>query len=229
MFILFAEMVKQNSGELSDVFPYSKKEADMRVRKMMVFAGLIAAGAVIGCSSINVKRAEIDKTVDLSGRWNDSDARLVSEEMIKDCLSRPWLNEFNIKKGKSPLVIVGTVMNRSEEHIDSRVFTSNLEKELLNSGKVKFAAMKDARQELRGEKADQQEFASQETVKPQRQESGADFMAQGTINSIKDEINGKYVIFYQVNLEMVDLTTNEKVWIGQKEIKKVVSRRAFGL
>lgn len=201
----------------------------MRLKNIVVLAGVVSmASLLFGCSSIKVKRIEVEKTIDLSGKWNDSDSRLVSEEMIKDCLARPWLNDFNIAKGKAPMVIVGTIVNRSSEHIDSRIFTSDLERNLLNSGKVKFVAMKDARGELREEKADQQEFASKETVKPQGEESGADFMIQGTINSIKDEINGKYVILYQVNLEMVNLTTNEKVWIGQKEIKKSVSRSAFG-
>ena len=76
--------------------------------------------------------------------------------------------------------------------------------------------------------ATQAENASRITLKPRKEETGADFMLQGSINSVKDEISGKYVILYQVNLELVDLTTNEKAWIGQKEIKKVVSRRSFG-
>ncbi len=202
----------------------------MRDKNVLVFAGVVfLAGCLFGCSSIKVKRTTIDKTIDLSGKWNDSDSRFVSEEMIKDCLARPWLNDFNIKEGRKPVVIVGTVLNRTSEHIDSKIFTSDLEKELINSGKVKFVAAKDARQELREEKQDQQEFSSRQTVKPQKMETGADFMVQGTMNTVKDEISGKYVILYQVNLELVNLTTNEKAWIGQKEIKKVVSRKAFGL
>ncbi len=202
----------------------------MRVKNVIFFAGVVfLAGALSGCSSIKVKRTAIDKTIDLSGKWNDSDSRLVSEEMIKDCLARPWLNDFNIKNGRMPVVIVGTVLNRTAEHIDSILFTSDLEKDLINSGKVKFVATRDARQELREEKQDQQEFSSKQTAKPQKEETGADFMVQGTMNAVKDEINGKYVILYQVNLELVNLITNEKAWLGQKEIKKVVSRKAFGL
>lgn len=202
----------------------------MQSKNVLVFAGVIfLAGCLFGCSAIKVKRTAIDKTIDLSGKWNDSDSRLVSQEMIKDCLARPWLNEFNIKEGRMPVVIVGTVLNRTSEHIDSKIFTSDLEKDLINSGKVKFVAAKDSRQELRDEKQDQQEFSSRQTVKAQKMETGADFMVQGTMNTVKDEISGKYVILYQVNLELVNLTTNEKAWIGQKEIKKVVSRKAFGL
>jgi hypothetical protein len=32
------------------------------------------------------------------------------------------------------------------------------------------------------------------------------------------------VMLYQVNLELIQLETNVKAWIGQKEIKKVVKR-----
>jgi hypothetical protein len=32
-------------------------------------------------------------------------------------------------------------------------------------------------------------------------------------------------IFYTVNLELVDVETNQKVWIGNKQIKKLIERR----
>ncbi len=181
------------------------------------------------CTSVKVTRTEVAKRVDLSGRWNDTDSRLVAEEMIKDCLARAWINEFNKKTGTSPYVIVGTLMNRSSEHIDAQIFIKDLEANLLNSGKVKFVAAKEPRQELRDERADQSRFSSKETVKPFGKEIGADFMLQGMINSVKDELKGKYVILYQVNLELINLETNEKVWISQKEIKKIVTRSSFGL
>ncbi len=189
---------------------------------------LAIAGLVWGGCATKVTRTELDKKVDLSGRWNDTDARLVSEEMISDCLAKPWLDAFIMKNGRQPVVIVGTVRNRTGEHIDSRLFTSSLERALINSGKIRFVAMKGDREEIREEKEDQALHAAQTTRKLPDQETGADYMVQGTINSVKDEVEGKYAVLYQANLELVDLTTNEKVWIGQQEIKKVVSRRVFG-
>jgi penicillin-binding protein activator len=202
----------------------------MKTDKYIVAVVTLCALVVLnGCSSVKVKRTAVDKTVDLSGSWNDSDARMVAEEMIKDCLERRWLTDSIAKKGSQPIVIVGTVMNRTDEHINSNVFVSDLEQTLLNSGKVTFVASPEQRPELRDEKADQQQFATPETAKPQARETGADYMLQGSINSIKDQVRGKYVILYQVNLELIDVVSNVKVWIGQKEIKKVVARKAFGL
>jgi len=74
-----------------------------------------------GCNP-TVTRVESDTVTDLSGKWNDTDSRLVAEEMIQDVLSRGWLSKFNRSKGKAPTVIVGTVRNLSHEHINTRTF-----------------------------------------------------------------------------------------------------------
>ncbi|MGE5307461.1 MAG: penicillin-binding protein activator LpoB [Deltaproteobacteria bacterium] len=199
-----------------------------RLKTASVILALASVTFLISSCATKVARKPVEQQIDLSGRWNDSDNRMVSEEMIKDCLARPWVDVFAAKNNRQPVVIVGTIQNRSSEHVDSMMFTQNLERSLTNSGKVRFVAMNGVRDEVRAEKDDQAAHASQATRKTPNQETGADFMVQGTINSVKDEVDGKYVMLYQVNLEMVDMTTNEKVWIGQKEIKKYVSKSLFG-
>jgi penicillin-binding protein activator len=185
----------------------------------------VLAALFVGCgSSKTVTRMDTNTTVDLSGDWNDTDSRLVAEEMIKDVLARPWIGQFTGARGKSPNVIVGTVKNRTSEHIATIPFTKDLEKELLNSGRVTFVANKEERSEVRDERADQQENASPESMKKFQQETGADFMLRGDITSIIDQEGGTKVKFYQVNLELVNIETNQKVWIGDKKIKKLVSQ-----
>ncbi len=206
----------------------------MRSKSFMITAviGLLFGGAVAGCSHApKVTRTDVGKPIDLSGRWNDTDSRMVAEEMIKDCLGRPWYDQFDEKNHRTPVVIVGTINNRSYEHIDSETFIKNLEMNLLNSNKVTFVASKTERGEVREERDDQNTSGNTdpETIKAKGKETGADFMLQGSIHSIKDEIKGKYAILYQVNLELVDLTTNRKVWIGEKQIKKLVERSQYAL
>jgi uncharacterized protein (TIGR02722 family) len=199
------------------------------MKRVAILLLVCAALVVTGCAG-KVKRVETDEVIDLSGRWNDTDSRLVSEEMIKDCLSRPWIDKFQETHGeKLPVVIVGTVRNRSSEHINVQTFAKDLERALLNSGQVDFVAAKDERDELREERKEQAKYSSEETAKAFGEEIGADFMLKGTINSILDKIQGKAVIFYQVNLELMNLETNRKVWIGDKKIKKFVKRKKLGL
>jgi penicillin-binding protein activator len=172
-----------------------------------------------------IERMGADTTVDVSGRWNDADSRMVAEEMIQDCLERPWVDYFRADHGqKMPAVVVGSVKNRSHEHINVQTFTKNLERALLNSGRVRFVASKGEREEIREERLDMAQHSSDDTMKGPGQEYGADFMLIGTINSIRDEVKGTAVMYYQVNLELVSLENNVKSWIGEKQIKKLITR-----
>lgn len=188
---------------------------------------LLALCLTLACgSSRKVYRIEPETQTDLSGKWNDTDARLVAEEMVSDCLSRVWLTNWAAQAGEKPIVTVGTIRNRSSEHIDMETFTTDFERELINSGQVRFVASKDQREEIRvDERLDQQEWASLETVKRIRNETGADFVLLGGIKSITDEIEGTRVVFYQTDLEMINIESMEKVWIGSKKIKKEISKK----
>ncbi len=184
---------------------------------------------LINCASSKrkVTRVSTESVTDLSGRWNDTDSRMTAEAMIQDLLSRPWLDEFGRMTGKKPIIIVGRVRNKSSEHINTDVFTKDIERELLNSGKVTFVATSDEREQLRDERMDQQHFASRETMKKWADETGADHMLLGSINSIVDALEGEKAVFYQVNLELINIEKNTKVWIGEKKIKKIIEKGKY--
>ena len=192
---------------------------------------IVLTSFFVGCAGHHVKRIEVNEVVDLSGRWNDTDSRLVAQEMIEDALNRSWVPEFHGRNNRSPVVIVGFIKNQSHEHINTDVFTKDLERTLLNSGKVKFVASHDERTGVREEREDQNKsgYTNPDTMKKIGKETGADYMLIGSVNSIKDEVKSRYVIMYQTNLEMIDLETNEKVWIGQKDLKKVVEKSKYSL
>lgn len=193
----------------------------------MVLTAVIICFTLAGCASVKVDRVAVDETIDLSGKWNDSDSRMVSEEMISDVLDRPWIDKYRSRTGKDPVVIVGTIRNRSDEHINTRTFVKDLERALINSGDVGFVADKGERNEIRDERKDQAAHSSEATAKDEGEEIGADFMLKGSINTISDRIEGKEVKYYQVNLELIDILTHRKVWIGEKKIKKFVERSRF--
>jgi uncharacterized protein (TIGR02722 family) len=184
---------------------------------VIVFAALLFSG----CST-SVERVDSNTTIDLSGAWNDSDSRLVAGEMIQDALSRPWISDFTSRAGERPAVIVGTVRNLSHEHINLQTFVADIERELVNSGRVDFVASKGERGEIRDERIDQDLNARDDTRNAAGQELGADFMLTGQINTIIDAEGNQQVRFYQVDLTLISMADNRKVWLGQKKIKKLV-------
>jgi uncharacterized protein (TIGR02722 family) len=195
----------------------------MKKRHLLFTLALVTLVALPGCKT-KVKRVAIDETIDLSGRWNDTDSQLVSAEMIADIANRSWVEEYQAKHGKKPVIIVGTIRNKSSEHIETETFVKDLERELVNNGRVTFVANPLERGELRQERKEQQTWSREETQKRLAAETGADYMLQGGIKTIIDQEGKESVKFYQVDLELVHLESNEKAWMGNKKIKKFVKK-----
>jgi uncharacterized protein (TIGR02722 family) len=192
---------------------------------------MLVTGFVIGLAGCGTKveRIGVEDVKDLSGDWNDTDSRLVAEEVITDVLGHPWLTEFQGAQSGRPAVIVGEIRNLSYEHINTNTFVADMERALINSGKVDFVASKVERDEIRKERTDQEINAREDTRKEIGQEIGADFMLKGTINSIIDKEGKEAVKYYQVDLTLISLKDNRKVWVGQKKLKKYVKKGALRL
>jgi penicillin-binding protein activator len=195
-----------------------------RVLNVLILGLVIIA--MFGCASTKqtVEYKPTDEVTILSGRWNDTDSKMVAEQMIKDMIYRPWITDYMLEMDEKPVLIVGKIRNKSSEHIDTEIFTKDIERELINNGKVKFVATSKERMDILEERYHQQSHASDETAVSLAQETGANFMLIGSVKSITDAISGKAAIFYQTDLELINIETNEKVWIGTKEIKKVISK-----
>ena len=200
----------------------------MKRTSILLILVLLASGAVLGgCAKTQVTRVETDSTIDLSGGWNDADSRMVSEAMIADCLAAPWLNRHAMAEGKNPVVIVGSIRNKTSEHIATDVFLKDLERACIISGMVDVVASADERDQIRGERMDQRVNADAETIKQMGLELGADFMLIGTINEQGDAAGGKEVFFFSTDLELVKIQTNQKVWIGNHKIKKMKQKGQY--
>ena len=174
-----------------------------------------------GCST-QVTRVDVDEVHDLSGIWNDTDSQLVAKEMINDMMGHNWQNNFYKKNKRLPTVIVGTINNLSHEHINVNTFVNDIEREVINTGKVDFVASGNQRSEIRDERKDQDVHAREDTRKAMGQEIGADFMLKGSINTIIDVDGTTQLRYYQVDLNLISLKDNRIVWIGSKKIKKLV-------
>jgi uncharacterized protein (TIGR02722 family) len=192
-------------------------------RLLWIVAAFVAVSALSVSCSRKVTRIDPGEQIDLSGRWNNTDSRLTAEKMIDDILREKWVGDHQeAHNGQKPVVIVGFVTNKSSEHIDAETFVKDVEQSFIKSGKVRLVQGGKKREELRAEKADQQTNASVSSMKKFGLEQGSDYILQGSINSIIDSQKRKKVVYYQINLELTNIQTNEVVWIGDKKIAKYV-------
>ena len=196
---------------------------------ILLSAVVMSAAMMTACGPKKVTRTSANSTEggDLSGYWNDIDANLVSQEMIKDCLSRPWASNFQSENdGAKPVVKLMGVQKRTDDrNVNTQYFSKKLERELLNSGRVRVVAAWGQDNVNLIERARQAKTADDETAKSQGNEVGADFTLQTIVNSQNEtDGGGKSVRAYMVNMELVNVETNEKVWIGEKRIRKVIDQ-----
>ncbi|HEY8888577.1 MAG TPA: penicillin-binding protein activator LpoB [Gallionella sp.] len=198
----------------------------MKKRVWMMAAAVAAVLTVAGCST-EVKRIGVNEVRDISGTWNDTDSRLVSEEMIRDSLSAGWIDRYSLSLRKTPVVIIGTIRNLSQEHINTNTFVNDLERAFINSGRVDVVASRSERGDIREERSDMDLNAAEATRKEMGKEAGADYMLIGSINTIIDAADSEQIRFYQVDLTLVSLADNRKVWTGQKKLKKDIKNAKF--
>ena len=172
-----------------------------------------------------VTRTEDNAVIDLSGNWNATDSRKVADVLIADCLEFPWADQFKIKNNRIPTVKTGRIkVVTNGDVVNTEIFTNDLQRALLRSGKAQPVASNSETDQAREERKDQDVNASETTRKESFQETGADFLIIGTINVQDDQANGKKQKFYSVDLKMTDVKTQQQVWIGNEKISKLIER-----
>jgi uncharacterized protein (TIGR02722 family) len=196
------------------------------MKKIFILLGAVLIVLSSCVSQPTVQRVDANTQIDLSGYWNDNDVRIVCESLVNDCLNSPQVTQaIAAMGGRMPVALVGTFRNDSSEHIDTSIIVSRIETVIFNSGKMDFVAGGSTREALRAERQDQLFNASEATASSLARETGADFMLFGSIKTIVDRAGNQTVRTYQVNAEMTNIETNQRVWMGENtEIKKIVTR-----
>lgn len=178
--------------------------------------------ALIGCQTRQVTRLDPATEIDLSGRWNDSDSKKVADQMIFDLFDSDSFKSYAKSKSAKPVIVVGTIRNKTSEHIDANNFIKKFEVVIHNSGVADLVESDEFRDKLRVERTEQQDFADPSTVKQMGKEAGADLMLFGEMTSETDTYNNRRVVNYITTLFLTDIETNKRIWYGQNEIKKYV-------
>jgi uncharacterized protein (TIGR02722 family) len=201
------------------------------MKKSLVVVFFIVCILMAACSSgPKVSRVAADTQTDLSGRWNDSDVRQVCETLINSAVNSQridtFIKEFSAKnRGALPTIIVGNFRNTSSEHIDTRLIANLMRTAIINSGKLEFVASGTERDQIRSEREDQQSNASERTASSLMNETGADFMLTGVVNSMEEKAGNMTVRSYFVKATLTNIESNRIWWEDDNnDIKKEIKQ-----
>ncbi|RAV98010.1 penicillin-binding protein activator LpoB [Pseudochryseolinea flava] len=183
---------------------------------------IVASIFLLSACARSVTRVNPDTQIDLSGRWNDSDSRMVADQMIYDLFDSDGFKDYAKTLGRKPVIIVGLIKNKTSEHIETGNYVKKFEMVIHNSGVAELVESDEFRDKLRLERAQQQEFADPSTVAKWGKETGADLMLFGEMNAETDTYNKKRVVNYITTMFLTNVESSKRVWYGQKEIKKYI-------
>lgn len=201
-------------------------------RMSSLLSVLVICLSLAGCATTTgtvVTRTDPNDTAggDLSGEWNDIDANMVAEEMINDCLTRPWLENFKAQNmGRLPVIRFHSIKNRSSDRMDTKFFSKQVERQILNSGQVELVAAMDEMNDVFNEQELQASKGGAEG--DYTGEVDADFILTGwVVTQNETDGYGRTVKAYLTTMELIEVKTTRKVWMGEKRIRKVVDQAAY--
>ncbi len=161
----------------------------------------------------------------LNDQWSETDMQKAVQDLVTSALQSPAITQSK----KMPIVIVTGLQNKTSEHIDTQSIMDMIRVDLMKSGKVAFID-----KEARGDIADEYNYqnsgmTSAETKKGPGGQIGADFIINGRLDSIVQEVGKDKSVYYKLTLNLTNLKTSMITWSDQKQIRKVFKKKSIGL
>lgn len=161
----------------------------------------------------------------MNDQWSETDMQVAVKAMVDSMTAHPAIASAK----KMPIVMVTNLQNKTSEHIDTQNIMDMVRVDLTNSGRVQFVD-KEARDDIADEYDYQNSgMVSEETKKTAGGQTGADFIINGRLDSIVQEVGKDKTVYYKLTLNLTNLKTGVITWTNYKQIRKVYKKKNVGL
>lgn len=162
-----------------------------------------------------------EEVILLDDKFNENDMQLMANTMVNSLIEYEDIKNSTDR----PLIMVGRVRNRTSEHVDMKAMTDKIRTALIRSGKFQFSD-KDAREELAEEYEYQTSgFVNPETAKSRGNQASVDFIITGDLSSNVQQVGKDKVVYYKLNVNLVDVDKNIIAWADEREVRKIYKKR----
>jgi len=187
--------------------------------------GLMALTACGPKAFVKGEYDDVERENNMNDLWSETDMQKVVADLVAGMLAHPAI--ANAKR--PPVVMVTKLQNKTSEHIDTQSIMDMIRVELQRGGKVIFVD-KEAREDVAEEYNYQASgMVSEETKKGPGGQVGADFILNGRLDSIVQEVGKDKTVYYKVTLNLTNLKTNLVIWTDYKQLRKKFRKRSIGL
>jgi uncharacterized protein (TIGR02722 family) len=198
-------------------------------KTMLSLISLLMLSLTVACGPKAFVKGDYDENVEeknlLNDSWSESDMQKAVHDLVASLIDHPAIAKAN----RPPIVMVTKLQNKTSEHIDTESIMDMVRVELMRGGKTKFVD-KQARDDVSDEYEYQNSgMVSNETKKGKGGQVGADFIINGRLDSIVQEVGKDKTVYYKVTLNLTNLKTNISEWSDYKQIRKKFRKKSIGL
>jgi uncharacterized protein (TIGR02722 family) len=198
--------------------------------KPLVYLPIVLVFALLssGCAPKAFVRGEYDdveRENNMNDLWSETDMQKIVADLVASMIRHHEI--ANAKR--PPIVMVTRLQNKTSEHIDTQSIMDMVRVELSRGGRVSFVD-KEAREDV-AEEYDYQNsgMMSEETKKSKGGQIGADYIVNGRLDSIVQQVGKDKTVYYKVTLNLTNLKTNIIVWTDYQQIRKKFRKQSVGL
>lgn len=177
------------------------------------------------CGGTSVTRPPVGDTTELSGLWNEIDARLIASEMSQKICNTSWIKASETALGRKPIVKFGSIIVRMDDgsNVNTLIFTNAMRNALLETNLV---VIKADTHQSRVELEDQANYADK--GKELAHEIAPDLIVTGNISCQNDQSGRESIKFIVADFELINVESGAVVWADRATpIKKHVSKSKY--
>jgi uncharacterized protein (TIGR02722 family) len=199
------------------------------MKKLLLVTGLVCVFGLVACGERQFTKGKYDENIEdpnlLNDRWSESDMQQAVKDLVASAVAHPSIGAAK----RPPIVMVTRLQNKTSEIIDTQSITDMFTVELMQSGKVQFVD-KAAREDI-AEEYDYQNsgMVNRETQKGKGGQVGADFVMNGRLDSIVQEVGKDKTVFYKLTMNLTNLKTGLIQWTNHKQMRKIFKKKRVGL
>jgi uncharacterized protein (TIGR02722 family) len=199
----------------------------MKLLSLLLFSA--AALTLSSCGPKAFTKGNYDQDINRANLLNDQWSETDMQQAVKALVDSLVAHHTIAGAVKPPIVMVTKLQNKTSEHIDTESIMDMVRVELTNRGRVSFVD-KQAREDMDQEYAYQNSGrVNAKSKKGPGNQTGADYILNGRLDSIVQEVGKDKTVYYKLTLNLTNLDTGLIAWTNYKQIRKIYKKKTIGL
>lgn len=174
----------------------------------MKYITILLSLALASCGTSQFSRGEFEdsqKVNLLNDRFSESHAQAISKDLVASLIDKN--SKCSIPKNRVPFIGIKGIKNSTEEQIDSKLITDQMEVALNDSGRFRFVSL-EAREQLEEEATySDSGLVSKASLVQRGSQQGVDYLLVGDLHGNVQMVGKNKTSYYYIKVSLINTKT----------------------